>query len=93
MIPGNITPHPDAPDSFITMRAPDGMANCVDLNYRIVQVDGRLALMSEFMPTDDEIARMAAGQPVRFLMHLVQRGDGPPVVPPVAMWAKEKGEV
>ncbi|ARK07498.1 hypothetical protein LAV_00123 [Sphingobium phage Lacusarx] len=90
---GHITPHPDAPDSFITMKAPPGMENCVDLDYRIVDSDGRLALMAEFLPTKEEIELMAAGQPVRFLMMLLQRPDGSPLVPPIAMWAREIGEV
>jgi len=93
MTPGSIQPHPDAPEAFITMKAPPGMDNCVDLDYRIVNVEGRTAIMAEFVPSAEEIELIRTGQPVRFLMSLITSEDGRPIVPPIALWAKEGGEI
>lgn len=93
MIPGNITPHPDAPDAYITMKAPPGMDNCVDLNYRIVNAAGRTSIMAEFELTEAERKDLTAGQPVRFMMCLLQDQEGRPIVPPISIWVREDGEV
>jgi hypothetical protein len=95
--PGKIGPDPQFPDAVITMKAPPNMENCVDLEYRIVQhpaLPGKLGIVAEFQPTENEIALLAAGQPIRFMMPLMfDEATDAPVVPPVALWAKDPTEV
>jgi hypothetical protein len=95
--PGTITPDPQFPDAIITMKAPPGMENCVDLTYRVVQhpsIPGKLAIVAEFIPTETDLTLLTAGQPLRFMMTLLQAADtGAPIVPPIALWARGYGEV
>ena len=93
MNPGNIQPHPDAPNDYIVFKAPPSMENCVDLGYRLVSVKGRYALMTEFVPDEEDLRLMNAGQPVRFMMHLITDKEGKPVVPPIAIWGKGEDEI
>ncbi len=44
------------------------------------------AFMSEWQPTEDELARLNAGEPIRMLIS----GNG---LPPVALWVRGEGEV
>lgn len=94
MQPGMITPHPDAPDAYIVMRAPPGMENCVDLAYRFVHCDdGAVGMVAEFIPDAEDIAKMQAGQPVRFLYRPCFNQNGQPIVPPIALWVRDEGEI
>lgn len=66
MIPGAIR------GANLVLGAPDGMENCAALRARII--DG--TIVSAWMPTPDELARIAAGQPVFLHIH---GGVHPPV--------------
>lgn len=109
MNPGDIGPHPDAPDHYIRMGKPETWVeeDCGVLGVRRVGVTGDLlwepaarvvrnplpsgeviypAFMSEWYPDADELARIAAGGPIRMLIS----GNS---LPPVALWARHEGEV
>jgi hypothetical protein len=94
--PGTITPDPQFPDAIITMKAPPGMENCVDLTYRVVQhpsIPGKLAIVAEFIPSEIDLALLNAGQPLRYMMTALIGEDNNLIVPPIALWARGDGEV
>ncbi len=109
MTPADIGPHPDAPTHYIRMGKPENWneEDCGSLAVRRVGATGDIlfepavrvchtvlpsgetvypAFMSEWEPSEEERARIAAGAPIRMLVS----GNG---LPPVALWAREDGEV
>ena len=98
MNPAVIQPHPDYPEAYILMKAPPEMENCVDLAYRVVQhpsLPGKLALVAEFDPTNEEREALAnTNLPLRFMMTLlIDDETGGPIVPPIALWVRGHDEV
>jgi len=73
------------PGADRVMRAPPNFPSCQDLHVRSGEYEGRPCNTCEIMPTQDEIALMAAGQPLRLRVI----GEG---WPPVALWVPEPGE-
>lgn len=109
MIPGDIGPHPDAPDYYVRMGKPESWddKDCDVLGVRRVAATGDLlfepaarivrnplpsgevvypAFMSEWHPSEEELARINTGEPVRMLIS----GNS---LPPVALWVRGEGEV
>lgn len=74
------------PNADKVMRAPPDVPNCQDLYVRSgVDQAGTRFNECEIMPTQEEIALLAAGQPLR--LRII--GDG---WPPVALYVKEPGD-
>lgn len=85
---GQIQPHPDAPDAYRVFKAPPGTEEwCGDLAIRIATNEaGVVGLMSEWIPTEEEKALIAAGQPVRtFICGLS--------LPPQSVWVRGADEL
>jgi hypothetical protein len=63
-------------DSNFIYRAPQGMPDCLDLHVHVTDTDGMRIITSAWIPTPEEVKRIAAGQPV----YLHVYGHGHPVV-------------
>jgi len=93
---GQIAPHPDAPEHHIVMKAPPGTEDwCGDLHVRLgVNAGGQIGFMSEWYPTEEELALLNAGQPVRtFIVGRDAERIGDLALPPQAVWVRGEDEV
>lgn len=88
MIPGDIGPHPDFPNAYRVFKAPPGSEGwCGDLAVRIAHnAAGFIGFMSEWHPSDEERARIAAGAPIR--TYII--GES---LPPQSVWVPEPDEL
>ena len=88
MLPSKIGPHPEFPDNHIVMKAPPGSESwCGDLEVRIAQnAAGQIGFESEWLPTEDEKALIAAGAPIRTFICGTQ-------LPPQSIWVREPDEI
>lgn len=88
MNPGSIAVDPVAPEANVTIKAPPGSEHwCGDLDVRLAcNHAGQVGFVSEWIPTDDERALIAAGAPVRTF--ICGRA-----LPPQSVWVKGPEEV
>jgi hypothetical protein len=84
----NILPHPDFPDAHAVLSGPPSMGDdCGSLAFRLMLACGQYPCwVAEWIPSEEEKALIAAGQPVR--VSLI--GERPQ---PSMVWAREMGEV
>lgn len=109
MKPGDIGPHPDAPDHYLTFGKPAEWSeeDCQSLCVRRVAATGEVffepavRLVKSVLPSGQEVypAYMSEWQPTPEELDRLIKGE--PIrllisgnsLPPVAMWVREKDEI